>query len=122
MPAEAKDCIHALAWGAKAHRGLTFAGSDGNDLDALCPEEADDANSDCDPDEDDASTDSADASDDYDASTDSADASNDEASHASSDSSKTMTMMIMIPTSRPCQPLSLQDEWMPMTPATTTRP
>jgi hypothetical protein len=77
MPAEAKDRIHALAWRAKAHRGLTFTDSNGNDLDALCPEEDDDADSDCDPDPDDS----------YDESTDSADASDDDASNVSTNSS-----------------------------------
>jgi hypothetical protein len=73
MPAEAKDRVHALAWRVKAHRGLTFTNSDGNDLDVLYPEEADDDDSDYNPDDD--------------GSLDSADASDDEASDASSASS-----------------------------------
>ncbi len=64
MPAEAKDRVHALARRAKAHPGLTFTNSDGNDLDTLYPEHADDLDSDYDPAEDDASSDSANKSDD----------------------------------------------------------
>jgi hypothetical protein len=64
MPAEAGDCVHALARRARAHRGLTFTYGHGNDLDALYPEDDDDADSNYDPQHDDtASEDDSDDSD-----------------------------------------------------------
>jgi hypothetical protein len=50
MPTEVKDRVHALARGVNANRGLTFTDSNGNDLDALFPD--DDADSDYNPDDD----------------------------------------------------------------------
>jgi hypothetical protein len=63
MPTEVKDRVHNLALRANAHRGLTFTDSDGNDLDALYPEEDDTDDPDYAPDNDDASVDSSDDSD-----------------------------------------------------------
>jgi hypothetical protein len=56
MPAEVRDCIHGLAWRARAHRGMTFTDSDGNNLDTLYPPDDDDADSDYNPDEDDSAS------------------------------------------------------------------
>jgi hypothetical protein len=53
MPAEVQDRVHTLARRARAHRGLTFTDSDGNDLDTMLSDSDDDIDSDFDPDDDD---------------------------------------------------------------------
>jgi hypothetical protein len=77
MPADARDRVHTLARGARAHRGLTFTGGHGNNLDALYPEDGDDADSNYDPQHNDTASE--------DDSDDSNSASSDDTSQASSD-------------------------------------
>jgi hypothetical protein len=56
MQAEVRDRVHGLERRARAHRGLTFTDSDGNNLDTLYPPDADDADSNYNPDEDDSAS------------------------------------------------------------------
>jgi hypothetical protein len=77
MPAEVPDRIHGFARRARAHRGLTFTNSDGNNLDTLYPPDDDDADSDYNPDEDDSASYASSEDSDFDADAASTSSSND---------------------------------------------